>query len=969
MEKGMTYLALKYRKFSLFMVLIVLILGGVNYLIMPRQEVADVSPPLAQLITVYPGGSPENVENLITDLIEKEVAKIKGFDESSSISKEGISIVKVFLEDTAIPKDSWLELNETIDDLNAKMPIGTFPIQSNTDLAATAGIIISLSGDGYDYEVLADYADFIQDELMAVDGIESFDVLGALSKEIEITIDYRKLNDTFLSIEQISNKLKAENIRIPSGSLENDSNKIKVNTTGSFNNIEDMKNMIISVSEDGYQVIRLKDIAEVEYSFNENSTHYRYNQEKAVIITGYFKESLNVVSVGKDVQQKLDEVIKDLPEDLNVQKISFQPTEVKNAINNFIINLVQAIVFVILVVLIGMGIRNAAIVSTTIPFAIAATFIVMNRFGIKLEQMSITALIIALGMLVDNAIVVSDAIQYYLDEGMEPFKASIKGANEVAFAMLTSTLTTVIAFSPLLFIKSAIGEYLFGIPSVVIIALFASYICAQLITPLMAYLFLKPSNGKTLKIFAFKKYFIKWFNWSIKHKKVLVIIIVVGVLLTGLMVKNIQKSMFPKANKPMFYINVISEDTGNIDATENLIKEVEEILIKEYPVTEITSSVGDGLPKFYMTVLPVTPSEDTGQLLVKVDMDNLGEYENLQVLAESIQSRLNNKISAGVMDVRLLDMGTGNDQPISLRLSTDNLNDLKRISEEITNELIDIEGTTRTSNSFANQVYELKINVDEDKASLYYLTAMDVQKMVSYSLRGIKSTSFEKNGKTYDVLVNSNVTTKEELENTMIKSAVTNQKVLLKSIATIDLVKVYPQIEHLNGNRVVKIDSDVKMGVNSKIIEDQIKEFINTQEYSNIHVDYEGEMSRVKESFLDLGKYALIALLLIFALLVLQFNSYLQPIIIFVSIVLSFIGGIGGLYLSGQPLSFTALLGLVSLMGIVVNNAIVLVDYMNQNKKEGQSVLSICEEAIDRRFRPIACSNDVDFNCCTDNIL
>ena len=214
-----------------------------------------------------------------------------------------------------------------------------------------------------------------------------------------------------------------------------------------------------------------------------------------------------------------------------------------------------------------------------------------------------------------------------------------------------------------------------------------------------------------------------------------------------------------------------------------------------------------------------------------------------------------------------------------MRLSTDNLNDLKRISDEITNELTDIEGTVRTSNSFANQVYELKINVDEDKASLYYLTAMDVQKMVSYSLRGVKSTNFEKNGKTYDVLVDSNVTTKEELENTMIKSSVTNQKVLLKSIATIDLVKVYPQIEHLNGYRVVKIDSDVKAGVNPQMIEDQIKEFIDKQEYNNINVDYEGEMSRVKESFLDLGKYALIALLLIFALLVLQFNSYFNRLL------------------------------------------------------------------------------------------
>lgn len=956
MKKNLTYLSLKYRKFSLFMVLIVLILGSFNYFIMPRQEVADVSPPLAQLITIYPGGSPEDIENLITDKIETEVSKIKGFDESSSISKSGISIVKVFLDDEAIPEESWLELNETIDDLEGEMPQGTLSIQVNTDLANTAGIIISLSGEGYDYEVLADYADYIEEELLTIDGIESFDVLGNLSKEVEIIIDYKKLNNTFLSIEAVSNRIKAENIKIPAGNLENGLNKIKVNTSGSFKNLDSIKNMILGVSDDENQVIRLKDIASVKYNYDEETTHYSYNGNKSILLTGYFKEDLNIVTVGKNVENKLAELKINLPKDLEVNKVSFQPGEIEKSINEFIINLLQAVLFVVLVVLIGMGFRNAIIVSTTIPFSIAVTFIAMNFLGIKLEQMSITALIIALGMLVDNAIVVSDSIQHYLDQGVKPFKASVNGANDVAFAMLTSTLTTIIAFSPLLFIKSAIGDYLFGIPSVVIIALLASYLCAQLITPLMAYLFLKPSNGKTLKIFAFKKYFVKGFNWSINHKKVLITIIILSLISTGVMFKTIQKSMFPKANKSIFYINLTSEESGNIKATENLVKEIEEILINDFPVNEVTSSFGDGLPKFYMTVLPVTPAKETGQILAKIDMDKLGENQNLKTLTESIQERLNEEISGGIVSVRLLDMGTSSDKAISFQIAGNNLDIVKEISDEVTNKLSEIEGTTQTSNSFFDKVYELKVNVNKDKASIYKLTSMDIQKMVSNSLKGIKSTSFEDGNKTYDILIKSNINTKKDLENLMIKSSLTGKKILLKSIASIDLIKVYPQIEHLDGKRVVKIDSDIKDGFNSKLIEDEIKEFIESKNYKNIFVTYEGEMSRVKDSFLDLGKYALISLLFIFALLILQFNSYIQPIIIFISIILSFVGGISGLYFSGQPLSFTALLGLVSLMGIVVNNAIVLVDYMNQNKKEDQSILSICEEAIDRRFRPIILS-------------
>jgi multidrug efflux pump subunit AcrB len=293
-----------------------------------------------------------------------------------------------------------------------------------------------------------------------------------------------------------------------------------------------------------------------------------------------------------------------------------------------------------------------------------------------------------------------------------------------------------------------------------------------------------------------------------------------------------------------------------------------------------------------------------------------------------------------------------------VRVSTESLEDLKRISDEITDALVSNSETTRVNNSFANQVYELKVNVDSNEASLSHITSMDIQKSVNQALKGVRSTTLETDRNEYDVFVKSDINNKEALENLMVQSTATNQKVLLKSIATIELVQVYPQIERLNGKRVAEITSDVQPGVNPKAVEDKIKTFIDDQHYKDIFLDYDGVMAKVRESFTDLGRYAVVALLFIFALLILQFNSYLQPLIIFISIVLSFIGGISGLYLSGQPLSFTALLGLVSLMGIVVNNAIVLVDFMNQYRAEHEnlSLLEVCQESIDRRFRPIILS-------------
>ncbi|MGM0379554.1 MAG: efflux RND transporter permease subunit [Bacillota bacterium] len=955
MKKNLTYLSLEYRKFSLFLVFIILILGVYNYIIMPRQEVADVSPPLAQIVIFYPGGSPEDIENLITEPIEKEVSKIKGFDESSSVSKKGVSIVKVFLDDSAIPENSWIELNEKIDDIESSMPEGTMPIKINTDLAKTAGMIFSISGKNYDYQTLGKYSDYIQNKLINVDGVESFDVLGDISKQVEIIIDYKKLNQTNLSIEDISKIIKSENIKIPSGDLEQGIESIKVNTKDTFKNLNEVGNIIIKSSPSG-QITKLKDIAEIKYSYNEDDTHYSYNGKKTILLTGYFKSNNNNVSVGKNVEKKLDKIINDLPKDLQINKVSFQPDTISDSVNKFIKNLLQAVFFVILVVFLGMGFTNAIIVSITIPFAIATAFISMNYLGIKLEQMSITALIISLGMLVDNSIVVIDSIQYYIDKGLNKFEASIKGANDVSFAMFTSSLTTIIAFSPLLFIKSAIGDYLFGIPSVVIITLIASYLCAQLITPIIAYIFLNSSKTKELKIYKLKKYFKGGFNWSIRNKRIIVTILIISIISTGLIFKNIQKSMFPKANKPMFYINITSEKKGNMEVTESIVKDIEKILVNDYKINEVTSSYGNGLPKFYMTVLPVTPSKETAQILAKVDINKLKNFKTLTDLTTSIQKKINKEIINSQIDVKMLDMGTTSSKPINFKVIGSDLEGLKKIADNLTEKLTNINGTIRTKNSFSNKIYELQVNIDKSKARIYQISSMDINKAVSFSLKGIKSTSIEDGKDIYNILVKSNVNSKKDLENIMIKSSINGKKVLLKSIADIKLIKVYPQIEHFNGTRVVEIESDIINGFNPKDIEEEIKEVIKINNYNSYEFNFEGEMSRVKESFLDLFKYALIALLFIFALLILQFNSYLQPIIIFISVVLSFVGALAGLYFSGQPLSFTALLGLVSLMGIVVNNAIVLIDYMNRNIESVDSIKKVCQMAIERRFRPIILS-------------
>lgn len=360
-----------------------------------------------------------------------------------------------------------------------------------------------------------------------------------------------------------------------------------------------------------------------------------------------------------------------------------------------------------------------------------------------------------------------------------------------------------------------------------------------------------------------------------------------------------------------------------------------------------------------MTVRTGSPSNDFAQVLLKIDLEKGGRFKKRDELLNHIQKELDKNIVGGSAIASLLDAGSGGGSPIQIRVNAEKMERLEEITQQVIDELQKIDGTVNVDHDFIVKEYQFSVNVDQNRASSYGISKYDVQKEVSIALKGKKISTFRKNGNEYDMVVKSNIKTKEQLENTAIKSSMTKEKVLLKELADIRIESSYPNISRYDRERSTNITSDIVNGYTAKDIEKQIKDQIRELgllDLSDVTIDFDGEMSSVNASFSDLGTLTIFSLILIIGVLVYQFNSYIQPVIILSTIPLALIGAILGLFISNQNLSFTAMLGVVSLIGIVVNNAIVLIDYMNSAREEGNSIDEACKMAVDRRFNPIMLS-------------
>lgn len=959
MEK-LIRLLVKEKRVTLFITVIIALGGFLAYSGLPRQESPDVSAPIALIITPYPGASPKDVNDLVTAKIEDEMAKLDGYDYCDSTSHDSASIVVVFFENTVDGEKAMQDVRNAMADVKSQLPSGALDSDVQTDLVETAGIVISLSGEKYTYDQLASFGDQFKNALSNVAGISKFSVEGEVDKEVKINVDMEKLDQMGISLADIVQVLQLQNIEIPSGYLETSEGKVMMRAPGVFDSLDDIRNLIIGISPEAGTVAKLSDVADVRMDLQDGTEKFKQNGKNAVLLTGYFQESKNVVTVGKDVRAIIEDVKKQLPPDLLVEEIAFQPEEVGKSTSNFMINLIEGVILVVIVVFLGMGMRNALVVSAAVPLSILFTFGVMHLMGIKIHQMSLTALIISLGVLVDNAIVISDTAQVRLDGGEDRETAAIKGAAMSAMPVFTATLTTIAAFSPLLGLPGASGEFLVAIPQVLIISIVAAYVVAMFVTPAMAAMSFKETPKNKEKKGRLRLFFHKALEKCLKHRKATVagtFALLAAVIM--FVVPALPSEFFPYVDKDLLFINIESEVPGNIEITEAITDAVSKEMTQFPEITGTTVCVGNGLPKFYVSMGSSNPSKTFAQLVCKFNLEagEKARFTDRAQLMDAVKAHLDAKIPNAKCTVKLLQNARPAEAKVVMRVSGSNYEQLQDSVTMIKAGISQVEGLTNIWDNSAPLTYQMALDVDRDVAGTLGLTVYDVQRQVNIALYGDTTSVYRKDGKEYDINVKSTIQGMDELKNMKIKSSLSNQKVPLSQFSEFTYSTKQDTIKNYDREQTINIYADPMAGYGSADLETQIEETILPQlPLAGVQVVFDGEREQINESFGVASGLAIAAIFIIYVILMMQFNSFLQPLIILMTVPLSLIGSFVGLWIFQQPLSLTAFLGIIALIGLVVKNGILLIEYINDARRAGLSVDESCVDAVDKRFNAIILS-------------
>lgn len=929
------------------------IFGAYSYVVIPKQENPNTILPAAMITTVYPGATSTEVEEMVTRKLENRLNQLPNIDALSSYSVNSASVVIVMFKIDVDPAQAMAAVREAVSDVQNDLPPMAMASEVRTDLADVPQFILSLSNDQYGIDDLASYAVEIQEAIEAVRGVIGVDVDGSMAKQVVIDVDIDDLYLYRVSMETLVALLQAQNLNIPSGSIDYENSSINVKTPATFESLRDIENIVISGSQQQVGFVRLSDVATVSI---EPATNYyfRHNNQNAVLLTGYFETDTNAVLIGREVRRVIEEQKQYLPPDIVFHELMFSPEDIDRSITNFIFNLLQSIGLIVIIVMIGVRLRNALVVSVALPISILISLITMYLLSIEFHFISIAALIISLGILVDNAIVISEAIQQRLNAGEERLSAIQAAVGETARPIFTSTLTTIITFSILMFVPGIIGKTVATIPIVVIATLLASYFVAMLIIPVFAYIYFKPESPERInKVSAswIKRFFEVLLNLGLQYPRRAIAAAFATLIIAALLFSQLGMSFFPYSDKPMIYININTESL-NLAKTGEIHDQVLEILAEFDEVTNVVSAVGAGVPKFFITAPLVTPSPDTAQLVLQLDYRG-SQYKSNEELGFALQQALDEEIIGAKVEVKYLEYSMPTEAKLVFNLSGQDLEDLVAASLTVQQKLAQMPGTVHVRDNFTPKEYEYVVRIDEDYLATSGILKYDIVKQINTALMGATPSSYRAGGAEMDIVVRGDIRSLDDLYRLPIQSSATDAYMQLNQLASVDIQATLPSIYRQNRQRTITVLSDVLPGYSPIKIELDFKRLHGGDLPEGVSIEYSGELKSITDLLSNLGFTSLAAIGLIYMVLLIQFKKFSKPWIILTSIPLSLTGVFLGLFIFQVDIQAMALFGAVSLFGIVVNNGIILMEVMDEGVRQGLSVEDACRQAVDVRYRPI----------------
>lgn len=939
-----------------------IIVGVFTFRDMPRFEDPNIVIREAIVTASFPGMSPLQVEDLITRKLEEQIRTLAEVDEIRSISKSGTTIIHVTLGDNVGNLDAaFRDLRNKVSDIAGELPDGTIGPTVNDNFGETAVASIALWSDGFTLQEMRDIARDVRDRLTSLDGVKKVSLLGVQDERVLMKFSNAKLTQFGLTPANIGNTLEQQNILLPGGRFDLGGSSLIIEPSGNFRSLADIRDVLIAVPETG-QSVSLIDIVEIERDLIDPPDQpVLFRGKPAIVVSVSVLDGVNSVQFGEDLRQRVSEIEGSLPWGYVLEFATFQPELIERAVSGAVNNVYQTLVTVLIVVMVFLGVRTGLIVGSFVPLTILVGIIIMALIGVDLQRVSIAATIVALGLLVDNGIVVAEDIRARLEQGIERRTACLDAGRTLAIPLLTSSLTTILAFVPMLLIVGGTGEFVISLPLVIIILLLTSWLLSMTVTPAMCFAFMKVrvrASGVDNISGSYEGRFYRIYGailtGALRQRFVVLAGVVIALVASGYGFQFVAKSFFPAGDRNQFLAYIDLPASTRTTRTRDVIEEYVGWLENDAANPEVTSTVayvGSGGPRFFLSLSPNDPDPHVAFVLVDTET-------NAQVAATVERSRqfLLDRFPDVRGRIKPMWLGGTESGLVEIRIIGPDADILFEKAQQLRNEFAAIPGTLDVRHDWTNRTKKLQVLVDQKRARRSGVTSQEVALSLNAFVDGAQITEYREGDKIIPVILQSASEERESVFNLAdinVYSTSRASNVPLSQIADFQGVWELDRIVRRDQERAVAVEGKHEFLEAGELLA-RLEPAIDALE---LGPDYRWEVGAELENSAEAQERLFgnmpFAALAIVVLLIWQFNSFRRPLIILLTIPLSLIGGIIGLLVLNAPFSFFAILGVFSLAGIIINNGIVLIDRIDTEISNGKEAYSAVIDSCLARFRPI----------------
>ena len=959
--------ALRYPQVTLFLSAVVFLLGVYSMVRMPRREDPKITIRTGIVAAMYPGATSQEVEDQVTRKIEEHLFHFEEVrrEKTYSTTRNGMVVINVELNKSVTNADQfWSKLRLDMALLKAQeLPAGVLGPMVDSDFGDTVAVLIAVHGGPYGYRELKDYARTVEDGVRSLPMVSKIHRIGDQPEAIEVDSSNAQLSQYGVTPYQVMQALQGRNTVEYAGRVSDGINKVPVQPGDRLQTEDDIRQIMVDVSRTTGQPVFIRDLANVHRTYKDPDNYVRMNGEPTILLSVEMHEGNNIDDLGKDLQAKLASIQAGFPPDVKLDLVANQPKMVHERVQDFMREFGIAIIAVILVTIILLPLRVALVAAIAIPTSIAMTFSTLQLCHVEIQQVSIAALIIVLGMVVDNAIVIVDNYIELLDHGVPIDEAAERSASEMAVPVMAATLAIIAAFAPMLYLSGATGEFIRALPVTVALSLSISYLVAMFLTPMMAKCFIRsglksaahanPAKPEKLSLLDYMQ---KGYNVIIaramQHKKQVLAGTVLAFMAGLGLLAIVPQHLFPMAEREQFVIDVWLPEGTRIETTDATTQRIEAVLSHESLVKEYASYIGSSFPRFYYNVNPQIPAANYAQILV-----NTNNVKKTPELVEELRHKLSQVAPEATVIVKECQQGDSMESPVEVRISGPDAAMLESIGNNVQDILRHTPGATYINTDWHEEVLHAGVHVRQEVANRLGLSNQMISRELAAGFEGMPATTAWEGDRNLDVLLRLDPAQRanfRSVNDMYVTSPVTGARVPVDAVATLTPEWQPGRIVRRNGVRTLTVRAFPAHGqLASNILKATRKQVDAMPLPPGYKITYGGEFELQQETFGEMKYVLAAAIMLIFLILLVQFRTLLDPLIIMTALPLAVPGAALGLFVTHNTFGFTAFIGLVSVGGLVVRNAIILVDYIHQRMKDGVPLEEAALESGERRLRPI----------------